>query len=530
MKVESVPWRIVRAVGFSSENIGAGLNGGGEEPAEFVSVNPATGASLKAYRAATSREVAEVCAASAEAFDHNAGLEDLPLRTEAMLTRTADAILAMGDSLLAMASSETGLPMTPRLSAERDRTLYTLRLFARLAQEDNWRREVVDEGGVPGATGAIIPHLRRRLVPIGPVAVFGASNFPLAYSTAGQDTASALGCGCPVIVKAHPLHPGTSRMVAEALHQAVAHAGLHPATFQHLLSGGMRDVEVGRELVMHPGLRGVGFTGSLAGGMALTRLAASRTVPIPVFAEMGSINPVFVLPRALETDAEAIAQRIFQSVFASTGQQCTCPGLVFAVAGPALERFKAALAGHVRTSIAQPMLSSRMRGSFLSRVHEVAAPPGVETLARGLSTGLPGTNGGELQPMVVLACDAATFRRYPTLGEECFGPSTIIVACSDETQMLASARAITGSLAASIFAKDGVAAASPDGPLRDALRAILIQRVGRLILNNVTTGVEVSPAMVQGGPFPATNRPESTAVGPYALERWCRPVCFQNWG
>ena len=479
----------------------------------FRASSPFTGqVSVREYRVVSPDEVDTACLSAAEAFDW---LCEAPAQARAALLRAiANELLALGDALVAQASEETGLNL-PRLTGERDRTVLTLRHFADAVDAGTWSRRF-DDSAQPERVPFPRPSLRRELVALGPVAVFGASNFPLAYSTAGGDTASALAAGCPVVVKGHPLHPGTGEMVASAIAKAIASTGAHHGCFSYLGAGGDRDYAIGEELVTHPCIRAVGFTGSLRGGMALHKLCQQRPEPIPVFAEMGSINPIFVLPSAAADDGVSIAQKLFASLSNSNGQMCTCPGLVFVPKGA--DSLIDHLVSLTNESPAQPMLSARMQTSFLARLRECAQVPGVDMAGRGRSA----PEMGVYQPLVVLRTNAATLSRFPTLWEECFGPSTIIVECDDMAAMIAAARAMPGSLAAAIFHGPGDIAAAQQ------LARVVVRRVGRLVHQGVTTGVEVSLAMVHGGPFPATNQPHTTAVGVMAMERWCRPVCVQN--
>lgn len=480
----------------------------------FHSTNPATGQKLGQYRAAAPDEVDSACLVAQEAFEW---LSSRPNRARAVLLEAiAERIAALGDRLLEVASAETGLAV-PRLASERDRTAFTLRMFAGLVRDGGWVRAYVDPGD-PARKPLPKPDLRRMLRPLGPVGVFGASNFPLAYSTAGGDTASALAAGCPVVVKGHPSHPGTGEMVAAAVRDAVAATDFHHGTFAYLPAGGERELAIGQELVTHPAIAGVGFTGSFGGGTALAQLAAGRAVPIPVYAEMGSINPIFVLREALERDPAGAAEKVFASVANSAGQMCTCPGLIMVPQCPAAQQFCDVLVARVGASRPQAMLSDRIRRGFLSRVHDVGEVPGVEMLARSQGPG----GEGEFQAMVVFRATAQALLAYSTLRDECFGPSTIVVTCPALDDMLLIAARTPGSLAGAIFADAG------DFAFAGRLASVLAGRVGRLVWNGVTTGVEVSSAMVHGGPWPATNQPHTTAVGAMAIERWCRPVCFQN--
>ncbi|MCX5690863.1 MAG: aldehyde dehydrogenase (NADP(+)) [Planctomycetota bacterium] len=482
----------------------------------FRAIAPATGQpTVREYRIVQADEVDTTCLKAAEAFDW---LSQAPAAARSALLRAiAQNISDLGDSLIALASEETGLSH-PRLAGERDRTVFTLRAFADAVDAGAWSRRC-DDAAMPDRKPMPKPSLRRELVPLGPVAVFGASNFPLAYSTAGGDTASALAAGCPVVVKGHALHPGTGELVAAAIARAIESTGSHHAVFGYLGAGGDRDHEIGAELVTHEAIKSVGFTGSFKGGMALHRLCQSRPEPIPVFAEMGSINPIFILPAAASSQAESIADKLFASLSNSNGQMCTCPGLVFVVQGEQAEKLIARLAKLTEEAPSQTMLSSRMQAAFLARIHECAQVPGVDIIARAKTA----PEMGVYQPLVVMRTTVSTLGRFETLHEECFGPSTIVVVCDDEAQMLKAAAKIPGSLSAAIFCDDPA-----DTPVARKLAASLTRRVGRLVFQGVTTGVEVSPAMVHGGPFPATNQPQSTAVGTMAMERWCRPVCVQN--
>lgn len=473
--------------------------------ATFSNINPGTGQQGPTFTAASTADVDTAARHAQEAFRSG-----LPRAARAeLLDAAADELAALGDALLDTAAAETALPAKPRLSGERDRTVSQLRMFANVVREGSWIDAAIDRAD-PTRTPLPKPDLRRMLRPLGPVAVFGASNFPLAYSVAGGDTASALAAGCPVVVKGHPAHPATSAMVADALDRAVTKAGLHPGTFKLLQSGGDRDIDVGKELVTHPAIKAVGFTGSTAGGMALVRLASARPDHIPVFAEMGSVNPVVILPEALAANAPEIASKLATSATASNGQMCTCPGLIFACLGHGFDTFKAALISAFANAPAAPMLTPRVREGFLHRLAENAKAAGVTVAAGSESKASP----------ALLTVDAATFIATPTLHEECFGPAAILVICRSTEEMEQAVAHLPGSLTGTLWAdsKDDAL------PFVDLLTA----RVGRFIVNGVPTGVEVSSAMVHSGPMPSCNRPDTTAVGPQAIRRWCRPVCYQN--
>jgi len=483
----------------------------------FRSFNPATGEAIgPVFRAAT---FAEIQRAAEQAADS--------MRTSAHVTREQRALFleacaanlsALGDSLVSQACEETGLTVA-RIASERDRTVYQLRMFARIVREGSWVDAVIDHGDQTRAPIAK-PDLRRMLRPLGPVSVFGASNFPLAYSVAGGDTASALAAGCPVVVKGHSAHPCTSELVAAALSRAVRECGLHPGTFSLLQAGGAREIAVGSELVMRPEIKAVGFTGSVSGGTALVALAMKRPIPIPVFAEMGSVNPVVILPGAIRDDAATIARLIAASALNSGGQMCTCPGLIFVLDGSHnVGPFVDLLAAEFNKAPAFTLLTARTRDNLRKRRKDVAGASGV-SLGAGKADD-PDGHAIQTNPSLYLT-SGDSFIANPTLREECFGPSAILVRCTDEQQLLNCLDCIQGSLTGTLVA------ACDDRPLTDRVLASLQQRVGRLIYNGVPTGVEVCDAMVHSGPFPACSRPDTTAVGSAAIRRWCRAVCYQN--
>lgn len=497
----------------------------------FRATDPATGSELPVkYRAATTADVERAARLAWDAFwamDSRPGND-----RAALLEAIAAKIVALGDVLVECVSTESGLA-SQRVASERDRTVNQLRMFAAAAREGSWVEAVIDHGDV-ARRPLPKPDVRRMLRPLGPVAVFGASNFPLAYSTAGGDTASALAVGCPVVVKGHPSHPGTGEMVARAISSAVHEVGMHPGVFSFLQAGGVRETDVGLELIRQPFIRAAGFTGSYAGGMALARAAAARPDPIPVFAEMGSVNPVFVLPRALEKEAGAIAEQLYSSATSSAGQMCTCPGLIFMVKSDGAEQLVRAMSEFMNQAQAYTMLNRRIREGLSRRLAEVMAVKGVELRAGSPQAAhrAPGA-GDDGMPVkcspVLLRTNFDIFQRNRTLHEEVFGPATIVVICQNEDQLVDAAGYIAGSLTGSIFTGDRSGEdVTANATLVQRLMTVLEQRVGRLIFNGVPTGVEVVPAMVHGGPYPATNQPHTSAVGTLALRRWCRPVCYQN--
>jgi 2,5-dioxopentanoate dehydrogenase len=517
--------------GVVSEGSGAGGEGGGPllpPDRKFYAVDPQTGRELPTLFLAASQQ--DVDRAAWSAWDASHSMMERPAGgggdRAALLETIAARIMDLGDELLGVASDETGLGPA-RLVSERERTVTTLRMFADVARRGEWVEATIDTGQA-SRRPMPKPDVRRMLRPLGPVAVFGAGNFPLAYSTAGGDTASALAAGCPVIVKGHPGHPGTGELVAQAIAAAVRECGFHPGTFSYLHAGGQHELAIGQRLVQHPAVRAVGFTGSLSGGMALDRLARERRDPIPVFAEMGSTNPVFVLPGALKEQADLIAERLAGSATASGGQMCTCPGLVFGIKGGALEPLLSAMSKGFDGAPPVTMLNPRTRQNYVRRMMAVGGSPGVALRAGACGDGMDPRSDASLDSGPVRSTSALfstsfdVFRRDEGLRDEVFGPATLFVKCESEQQMLEAAASVQGSLTATIWAS------GDDARLARRLHQILEQRVGRLIYNGVPTGVEVCNAMVHGGPYPATNQQHTTAVGMYAIKRWARPVCYQN--
>lgn len=432
-----------------------------------------------------------------------------------LLDAIADEIVAAGDELLATADSETALGL-PRLTSERGRTVHQLRLFATVVREGSWveaRIDTPDAARIPPK-----PDVRRMLVPIGPVAVFAASNFPLAFSVAGGDTASALAAGNPVVVKAHPAHPQTSDRVAAAVRAAVLRCGFPSGTLS-LVHGA--SPEVGLALVKHPLTRAVGFTGSLRGGRAVFDAAAGRPEPIPVFAEMGSTNPVFVLPDALEQRAAAIATALADSVAFGVGQLCTKPGLVLGITSAAWDPFARAFAQRIEEKASARMLYPELAARFSAGVEALEHTRAVARLGQPREA-VRAEQGRPLVSPVAWQVEASYFVQTSSLHEELFGPSTILVRASDADGLLDAARSLDGQLTAAVY-----------GTERDLARfstliEVLGRKVGRLVFNGATNGVEVGPAMNHGGPYPATTDVRTTSVGTAAILRFARPLCYQN--
>jgi len=473
--------------------------------------NPATGADLGTWRDATPAEVDAACRAAAAAAPALRALT--PAARAGFLDALASAIEGLGDELLATAHAETALPM-PRLQGERARTTGQLRLFAGVVREGSWVEARIDRA-LPQRQPLPRPDVRRLLIALGPVAVFSASNFPFAFSVAGGDAASAFAAGCPVVVKGHPGHPGTSALIAGAALRVAREHGLPDGTFALLQGAGHG---VGLALVRHDAITAVAFTGSLRAGRALHDAAAARTVPIPVYAEMGATNPVFVLAQAATARAGAIATALAGSATLGVGQFCTKPGLIIGH-GDGFAALTDALAIALRAAPAGTMLYAGLRANYVAGLARLRAVPGVRVLVAGDDDA--GAGGCRAAPALI-ACDAATLHAHPELSEECFGPVTVAVRCSGRDELIALARALPGQLTATVHGDDAELDAHRD------LLDLLANRAGRVCIGGVPTGVEPCPAMHHGGPYPATTDARSTAVGTAAIARFARPVCWQN--
>lgn len=477
----------------------------------FTAFDPAANRALApTFSAAGAQHVDAACALAEAAFDsfRESSLED----RARFLETIADNIVGLGEQPIETARAETGLP-APRLTGERGRTVGQLRLFADVVRRGDWLGVRVDPA-LPERTPAPRPDLRLRKIALGPVAVFGASNFPLAFSVAGGDTAAALAAGCPVVCKGHPAHPGTSELVGAAVAAAVLQCGLPEGVFSLLNGPGN---ELGAALVADPRIKAVGFTGSRAGGLALVRIANARPEPIPVYAEMSSINPVLLLPQALGRRAEALAEAFVASLTMGAGQFCTNPGLVLALASPALERFITAAAAALERVAPAVMLTPHIHANYLSGVEALARHGRVKTVVSGGSSEQANCARGAL-----FTAEAADFLDQEDLAQEVFGASSLIVRCRDEDELFRVLRHLEGQLTASLHLD------ADDRSLAARLIPILERKAGRILANGWPTGVEVSHAMVHGGPFPATSDGRSTSVGTLAIERFLRPVCYQG--
>lgn len=429
------------------------------------------------------------------------------------LDQIANEILELGDSLLNRCHLETALPL-PRLQGERGRTMGQLKLFANVLREGSWVDARIDTA-IPDRSPLPKSDVRHMLIPLGPVAIFGASNFPLAFSVAGGDTASALASGCPVVVKGHPAHPGTSEMVAGAISKAAEKCDMPEGAFS-LIQGNTNDV--GESLVRHQEIKAVGFTGSYKGGKALFDLANNRPNPIPVFAEMGSTNPVFILPKIIEEKSEEIAVNLSTSIALGVGQFCTNPGLTFVQKSKATDLFADKLASTINEVSAATMLTSGIKKAYDNGIIATEKIQNVEILGSGQQSET--INAGKA---MVFKTSIENFSKKPFLSEENFGPSNVLIEADTKDQILEAARKLNGHLTATVHGT------VEDFDEYQELFAVLEKKVGRVIVNGYPTGVEVCPSMVHGGPFPATTAPQSTSVGTNAIKRFTRPVCFQDY-
>ena len=485
-----------------------GFNRGSETSKTFCAFDPQTGDKIEPqFYSVTADDLARAVESANEAavaFGKISGLQKARF-----LRQIAENIEALGDILPNRAAIETGLPMS-RFAGERARTCAQLRMFADLVEEGSWVDARIDTSD-PERKPLPKPDVRSMLRPIGPVAIFGAGNFPLAFSVAGGDTASAFAAGCPIIVKAHPAHPGTSELVGSAVAAAVKACGLHEGVFSLLFAD---DLETGQMLVRHPLVKAVGFTGSRAGGRALMDIAASRDVPVPVYAEMSSVNPTFILPHALTEKADTIAAGLHDSFTLGAGQFCTKPGIVVMPENPHAAAFRAQLEDLTRQSPTMCLLSSGIYKSY---------EKGVAARAQAVGAAVHGNDSpGFSVNASVFQTSAKDFLSDPELSEEIFGPTTLFVSTQDRTELLEIARRMEGQLTTTIH--------GTDNDLNDYadLIEILETKVGRLVFNGFPTGVEVCHAMVHGGPYPATSDSRSTSVGTRAINRFARLVCYQD--
>jgi 2,5-dioxopentanoate dehydrogenase len=479
----------------------------------FQAVNPATGEMLEThFHHATQAEVDRALALANAAF-RGAPRPDAA-QTAALLDRIAQEIESLGDELIERGVAETALPAT-RLQTERGRTTGQLRMFAALVREGSWVDARIDRGN-PARRPTAKPDMRLMLKPIGPVVVFGASNFPLAFSTGGGDTASALAAGCPVIVKARPSHPGTAELVGQAIQKAIVATGMSDGWFSMLHGSGR---ELGTYLVRHPVVQAVGFTGSLQGGRALCEIAAARPSPIPVFAEMGSVNPVFLLPEAVRQRGESIAEALYQAVTMGVGQFCTNPGLIIAQEGDELDRFLKALASRIERHSPASMLLQSILTEYEAGIERLIRTAEVSCVARSRES----ADRRKTQcRAAVFVVDADAFVANPGLHHEVFGPVTLVVRYRRRQQLLDVVDCLGGQLASAVHAAEGELAQYQD------LLAAMERKAGRLVFNAFPPGMEVCSATHHGGPFPAASDVHYTSLGTAAIYRFARPVCYQD--
>ena len=473
--------------------------------------NPGTGLVLEEdFGVGSEAEVNRACLLAQEAFDV---YRETDSATRARFLRAiAKGINDLGDTLVVRATQETGLPKG-RIEGERARTVGQLELFASIVEDGRWIGATLDSA-LPERKPQPRPDLRLRKIALGPVAVFAASNFPLAFSVAGGDTASALAAGCPVIAKAHSSHLGTSELVGRAVQRAVAECGLPEGVFSLLMGHGN---SIGQALVSHPAIKAVGFTGSRQGGLSLMRTAANRPEPIPVYAEMSSVNPVFFFSSALDKRAEVLAKGFIDSVTLGVGQFCTNPGIAMGIDGEGFRRFSEFAAKELSARAPATMLSPAIHSAYQSGLDRLKEARGVNHLAQ-----VEQGNGSCLGAPALFSVTGKQILAEPELAEEVFGPASVLIRCEDLEEMRVIAERLSGQLTASLFMEE------QDIEAARTLVPILERKVGRIIFNQYPTGVEVSYAMVHGGPFPATSDSRTTSVGASAIERFLRPVAYQN--
>jgi len=479
----------------------------------FQARNPSTSATLEtSFGDATEADVDAALIAADEAFDalRAAGYD----KRAQFLDLLADKIMGLGDALLNQAHAETALPMA-RLTGERGRATGQCKLFAQLIRDGSWADARIDHA-IPDRAPLPKPDVRRVMQPIGPVVIFGASNFPFAIGVVGTDTVCALAAGCPVVVKGHPAHPGTCEMLAGAVYEALAECGLPAGSFS-LLHG--KSNEMGAALVRHPLANAVAFTGSLKGGRALFDIASSRPTPIPFYGEMGSENPVFVLPGALKARAQAIAENYVGSVTMGVGQFCTNPAIVLGVAGAELDTFISSAAEAAAKVAPQTMLHAGICSMYQQGTSAFAQTKGLSIAGKSATAASSDATQAEC---IIFTTDIATLEANDSLRHEVFGPCSIVTKCDAKEDMLRFARSLDGQLTATIHG-------TPEDLREHAdLVRILERKVGRIIFNGFPTGIEVCPSMHHGGPYPAASHSFFTSIGTASIYRFVRPVCYQG--
>ena len=478
----------------------------------FKTFNPQLNAENKSvFYEANEAEINQAVTVASEAFKTFRTLSGK--QKASFLRAIADEILALDTSLISTYCAETGLP-EGRAMGERGRTVFQLRSFASLVTEGSWVDATI-ETAQPDRKPLPKVDLRKMLTPLGPVVVFGASNFPLAYSTAGGDTAAALAAGCPVIVKSHPMHAGTGELVAQAITKAAQKTGMPNGVFSNLNSSG---IEVGVQLAKHPQVKAIGFTGSVGGGRALYNLAAQREEPIPVFAEMGSVNPVVILPESVKEKGESWAKTYAGSITLGSGQFCTNPGLIIGLKSDDLTHFINILGQEILKIDPSCMLHPNIIGAYETKRDVALAQNGLEKVT-SFNNDVQKNYGRQ----VVTTVEGDTFLNNLKLHQEVFGPFSMIVQCEDLDQLETIISNLEGQLTGTILAE------KEELNKHQNIVMALQNRVGRLIFNGVPTGVEVCAAMQHGGPYPASTDSRFTAVGVHSIKRWVRPVSYQNW-
>lgn len=462
------------------------------------------------YKDTSTTEIETILEKAVQAFHQ---YKKCSLKQRANFMRTiAQEIEALGDELLTTAHAETNLPLA-RLTGERARTMFQLTSYAAAAEAGDWLGASIDTANAERTPPK--PDTRKMLVPLGPVVVFGASNFPFAYSTAGGDTACAFAAGCPVIVKAHPAHVKTSTLVASAIERAAQKCNMPNGIFAHVYGASF---EIGEYLAKHEVVKAIGFTGSFSGGKALYDIANQRKTPIPVFAEMGSVNPVFLLPEKLAQETESLAKQMAGSISLGMGQFCTNPGLMVAIESESLTEFIQYLKTEVEVLTPSAMLHQGIATNFENKLSEALAQRGVEVVGKSV------TKANETQGNITIATvSAKTFLANPLLHQEVFGPYSLMIKCKDEGELLAVANAMEGQLTTTLMATNG------DIKAHQQLLNEIQEICGRLIFNNVPTGVEVALSMHHGGPYPSSTDSRFTSVGADGIKRFARPLCYQNW-
>ena len=435
-----------------------------------------------------------------------------PKERSNFLNSIADEILAVSDNLLEVYCSETGLP-AGRSRGELKRTIGQLRSFADLALDGSWVEASIDTA-IPDREPIPKPDLRKMLIPLGPIVVFGASNFPLAYSTAGGDTASALAAGCPVIVKSHPMHAGTGEIVSGAIISAVKKNNMPNGIFSNLNS---KDINVGVQLVNHTNIKAIGFTGSLKGGRSIYDLASKRETPIPVFAEMGSTNPIIIMPDKIKNDYQELAVKFAKSITVGSGQFCTNPGMIISIKGDEMDKFIECLKLEINKIEPTCMLHPNIHNAYNSNAKQAIANKNVEILYQ--SDYVSKQNYPE---HILATVNSDEFISNKNIHHEVFGPFSLIIKCNDMDDLKKVVTSIQGQLTGTIIGENDEIYQNQD------LIDLLGERVGRIIFNGVPTGVEVCPSMLHGGPYPATTDSRFTAVGIHSIKRWVRPFSYQD--